>query len=94
MALSHHTIVEDHMIRPGNLNKTCAVAFAEGLGFQAFLDEEDGDWYALLDDDSDYWVDGDLKDGCPEVDMFNLTPFRYQNMCALQPRKIIENKES
>ena len=72
MSLIHHSQVSSSMRRPGNLTKPIAVAMAEVLGSEAFLWEEDGDWYAFDEYDEDTEQ--------PEVNWFWLSVARYQRM--------------
>ena len=72
MALTHYTQVTNDMIHPGNLDKSSAVAMAEVLGAEAFLQDEDGDWYAFNEYD-------DITEQ-PEINWFRLSVARYQKM--------------
>ena len=72
MSLIHHSQVSQNMIRPGNLAKPIAVSMAEVLGAEAFLWEEDGDWYAFDEYDEDTEQ--------PEINWFWLSAARYQKM--------------
>ena len=72
MSLIHHSEVSPNMIRPGNLTKAIAVAMAELLGAEAFLWEQDGDWYAFNEYDKDTEQ--------TEVNWFWLSVARYQRM--------------
>ena len=76
MSLTHHSQVTSDMIRPFNLTKSSAVAMAEVIGGEAFLWDEDGDWYAF----DEY----DEETEQPEINWYHLSTARYQKMKAFK----------
>ena len=71
MKLTHHSEVEDDMIRPWNLRTAYARAMAEALDLQAFL-SEDGEWYGIAVDDN------------KETNTLHLSTARYRQMCTFK----------